>query len=230
MRKTYLWILRIVLISAMIALLYFPLHLKQESVTVSKPAATALAVVQMNQMVATQALPQPPKQDETPAPEEKPVIEKQEEIPEKQEEPIEQIETKQETAKSETPENSENIQKDDTKQVEQKATVTDTPALINGYYPIVEADTKPLFDTKLLVPRIKYPTLARRQGKEGLVMLRLFISKEGIVEEISIEDDPGFGLADAALQALNGFKVQPATKDGKNIPVTMLYPVRFALH
>ncbi|MEA4861477.1 hypothetical protein SDC9_79100 [bioreactor metagenome] len=104
------------------------------------------------------------------------------------------------------------------------------PSLIEGYYPIESVTEAPVFDRKQLALRIVYPPLAKRQGKEGLVMLRLFLSDTGFVERILIEEDPGYGLAQAAVSAFTGFQAQPAMKNGTAVPVTLRYPVRFSLN
>ncbi|NCC64786.1 MAG: energy transducer TonB [Spirochaetia bacterium] len=112
------------------------------------------------------------------------------------------------------------------------ATVEDEkpkPLLIDGYYSIEEATKAPIFDRTVLASRIQYPPMAKRQRKEGLVVLRLFISELGLIDKILIEQDPGYGFADAAVRAFDGLSVQPASRDGKPIRVTLTYPVRFAL-
>lgn len=113
------------------------------------------------------------------------------------------------------------------------ATVEDEkpkPLLIDGYYSIEEATMAPVFDRTVLASRIQYPPMAKRQRKEGLVVLRLFISELGLIDKILIEQDPGYGFAEAAVRAFDGLSVQPASRDGKPIRVTLTYPVRFALH
>ena len=60
-------------------------------------------------------------------------------------------------------------------------------------------------------------------------MLRLFLSDTGLVERILIEEDPGYGLAQAAVTAFTSFQAQPAMRNGNAVPVTLRYPVRFSL-
>ena len=98
------------------------------------------------------------------------------------------------------------------------------------YYTIDMVTTRPQFDLSLLASSIVYPTLARRQGKEGTVLLRLFIDEEGTIEQIIVEEDPGYGFADAAIAAFTNFRVAPAMHDEVPVPVTLLYPIRFSLH
>ena len=103
------------------------------------------------------------------------------------------------------------------------------PSLVDGYYEATTADQGPVFDRTVLASRIKYPSLAKRQGIEGLVMLRLCISVSGKVERIEVEEDPGYGLAQAAVKAFTGFQGEPALLGGEAVPVTLRYPVRFTL-
>jgi protein TonB len=103
------------------------------------------------------------------------------------------------------------------------------PSLVGGYYEATGVDQGPSFNRTALASRIRYPSLAKRQGIEGLVMLRLFISASGKVERIEVEEDPGYGLAEAAVKAFTGLQGEPARLRGKAVPVTLRYPVRFSL-
>ena len=103
------------------------------------------------------------------------------------------------------------------------------PSLVDGYYEATSMDQGPVFDRTDLASRIKYPALAKRQGIEGLVLLRLFISSLGRVERIEVEEDPGYGLAQAAVRAFTGLQGKPAILEGKAVPVMLRYPVRFTL-
>lgn len=103
------------------------------------------------------------------------------------------------------------------------------PSLVDGYYEATGVDRGPSFNRTALASRIRYPSLAKRQGIEGLVLLRLFISASGKVERIEVEEDPGYGLAQAAVKAFTGLQGEPALLRGKAVPVTLRYPVRFSL-
>ena len=103
------------------------------------------------------------------------------------------------------------------------------PSLIDGYYEATSIDQGPSFDRATLASRINYPSLAKRQGIEGLVLLRLFISASGKVERIEVEEDPGYGLAEAAIKAFTGLQGNPAILEGKAVAVMLRYPVRFTL-
>ena len=103
------------------------------------------------------------------------------------------------------------------------------PHLIDGYYSSESVTQAPIFDRALLASRIIYPPMAKRQGREGLVILRLFISETGHIDRIVVEQDPGYGFAEAAVKAFRSIQVQSARRAEKPVKVTMTYPVRFSL-
>ena len=76
-----------------------------------------------------------------------------------------------------------------------------------------------------------YPYTASKQGWEGTVVLRLTVSREGIVEQAAIHTSSGFPILDeSALQAVQAWRFEPA-KDGEfPISATVEQPIRFALN
>jgi protein TonB len=211
MNRLQTLLLGLVLTMLMTALLFLPLRMKENKKSSVTPAtATTLSLVRR---VSVQPTPQhqEPKAEE-------PVQEIQ--TP-KEQKPLEEISPKEQLPSPAAV-------------LPEPAMVLDhaepLPSLIEGYYPIESVTEAPVFDRKQLALRIVYPPLAKRQGKEGLVMLRLFLSDTGFVERILIEEDPGYGLAQAAVSAFTGFQAQPAMKNGTAVPVTLRYPVRFSLN
>ncbi len=75
-----------------------------------------------------------------------------------------------------------------------------------------------------------YPALARRRGKGGVVLLRLHISKTGQLTKVDVLEDPGFGLAEAALLAVQSSSFTPGHHNGKAVAMKATLPVRFTLH
>lgn len=75
-----------------------------------------------------------------------------------------------------------------------------------------------------------YPALARRRGKGGVVLLRLHISKTGQLTKVDLLEDPGFGLAEAALMAVQASSFTPGYHNGKPVAMRATLPVRFTLH
>lgn len=79
--------------------------------------------------------------------------------------------------------------------------------------------------------RPPYPHVAREQGWEGTVVLRLHIRSEGTIASITIQKSSGYPLLDeSAEQAVQQWHFEPA-KDGEiPIPVTVDLPIRFDLN
>lgn len=112
--------------------------------------------------------------------------------------------------------------------------------LIDGEYIIAELDKAPEYldggeegysDT--LSKHMKYPALARENGTEGTAIVTFVITAEGTLEEIEIIQDPGDGIADAVVTALQatapGVAFSPGEIDGQAVNVKKEVPVRFKL-
>lgn len=97
------------------------------------------------------------------------------------------------------------------------------------YVPQHKISTIPEIPTKQILENIVYPAMALRQGLEGVVYLELFIDHEGTIRKIEVLKDPGFGFAEAAIDALKDVVCVPATTNGKTVAVRFRYPVRFTL-
>ncbi|SJZ70374.1 outer membrane transport energization protein TonB [Trichlorobacter thiogenes] len=74
-----------------------------------------------------------------------------------------------------------------------------------------------------------YPSLARRRGKEGVVVLRLSINETGHLTRLEVLEDPGYGFAEAAQEAVRGSSFTPAHHNGKPVAVLATLPIRFNL-
>jgi len=74
-----------------------------------------------------------------------------------------------------------------------------------------------------------YPSMARRLGKEGKVVLRLTIDENGKLVNIEVIEDSGYGFADAAIAAVKKSTFIPPTMNGKPILARALLPVKFTL-
>ena len=97
------------------------------------------------------------------------------------------------------------------------------------YLPQFKIDQVPVMPEKVILSRTVYPPLAAKQGIEAVVFLELYIDETGRIRKISVLKDPGFGLADAAVKALDGVVTQPAQAQGKPVAVKFRYAVRFKL-
>ncbi len=74
-----------------------------------------------------------------------------------------------------------------------------------------------------------YPALARRLGREGLVVLRLDIDERGVLTRLEVLEDPGFGFSAAAAEAARKSRFSPARVNGRPAACRALLPVRFEL-
>ena len=76
----------------------------------------------------------------------------------------------------------------------------------------------------------QYPRQARRLGKEGVVVLKLFIDENGRLVNVQVVKDPGYGLAEAAaVEAVKSSSFQPAKHIGTPVACRCLLPVKFVL-
>ncbi len=116
---------------------------------------------------------------------------------------------------------SENIQ-------ETEKEVVEVPEEIE-YVPQHKISVIPEIPTKAILSKIEYPKMAMKQGIEGVVYLELFIDERGNIRRINVLKDPGYGFAEAAIEALDGVTCKPALVNDKPVAVRFRYPVRFVL-
>ena len=94
------------------------------------------------------------------------------------------------------------------------------------------ADRKRLLRTVRLIrsDRPQYPQIARKEGWEGTVVLRLTIDSEGGVEKVTTQKSSGFSTLDeSAMESVKAWRFDPA-KDGE-FPISSAVdlPIRFDL-
>ena len=76
----------------------------------------------------------------------------------------------------------------------------------------------------------KYPDSAKKAEKEGTVILEATIDEKGMPKDIVAVTSLGFGLEDAAIEALKKTTFRPATKGGKAISLeNVQIPYEFKL-
>ena len=75
-----------------------------------------------------------------------------------------------------------------------------------------------------------YPTIARRAGKEGQVVLKFLITKSGNVTNVQVVRSPGgLGFADSAVAAAKQWKYQTPKMKGHPVNAWCIVPIRFKL-
>jgi len=89
----------------------------------------------------------------------------------------------------------------------------------------------PVFPESEIRRNTIHPPIAQRSNIEGTVYLALFIDREGNIRDIRIlrENPEGYGFGEAAINAFNGVRVQPAEADGVPVAVQYRYNINFTL-
>lgn len=77
--------------------------------------------------------------------------------------------------------------------------------------------------------RIPYPAEAKAQGIEGPVVMDLLIDASGKVRKVDLVRGPGFGLNEAAIDAVKNFEFEPAMMKEQSVAVKIRYTYRFIL-
>jgi len=94
------------------------------------------------------------------------------------------------------------------------------------YVPIYQVDSEPSVASEVKIP---YPDEARRAGVEGTVTLSITVDATGTVTQVKLLSGPGYGLNEAARDAIRRFKFKPATKGGHPVATEMKYAYTFLL-
>jgi protein TonB len=94
------------------------------------------------------------------------------------------------------------------------------------YAPPGGADTEPVMLGEVKIP---YPDEAKKNEIEGSVRLKVTLDPTGVVTEVAVISGPGYGLNEAARDALRKFRFKPATKGGEAVGYTFVYTYTFLL-
>ena len=79
-------------------------------------------------------------------------------------------------------------------------------------------------------PRPSYPSISRRMGEQGKVMLRVLVDVNGQPQEIEIKESSGFDRLDkAALAAVRHWRFVPGKRNGVPEAMWNIVPVNFVL-
>ncbi len=82
---------------------------------------------------------------------------------------------------------------------------------------------------KVSGPNPLYPEAARRARIQGVVVLECTIGKDGIVNDVKVLRGLPLGLTEAAVEAVNKWRFQASTLNGKPVEVLYILTVRFNL-
>ncbi|MGH7802589.1 MAG: energy transducer TonB [Thermodesulfobacteriota bacterium] len=79
-------------------------------------------------------------------------------------------------------------------------------------------------------PKPKYPMIARRNGYEGAVLLRIWVLEDGKVGKIEIELSSGYVILDkSAIEAVTNWIFIPGKRNGVPFPSWVTVPIKFQL-
>jgi protein TonB len=93
------------------------------------------------------------------------------------------------------------------------------------------AITAPIFAADYLDnPPPMYPTLSRRVGEQGRVVLRVLVNPEGRADDVEIRSSSGhFRLDEAARETVRRWRFVPAKRGDQPVPAWVLIPISFRL-
>jgi len=79
-------------------------------------------------------------------------------------------------------------------------------------------------------PRPRYPEVARRDGKEGLVLLRVLVNQEGRSASVEVNRSSGVEALDqAAVEAIKRWRFSPARYGDRPVESWVRIPIEFRL-
>ena len=91
--------------------------------------------------------------------------------------------------------------------------------------------TPPNFNAAYLRnPAPRYPAVARRNGEQGTVTLKVLVTREGLPASVSVETTSGSASLDqAAADAVKGWRFAPARQGAQAVEAWVLVPIVFKL-
>ena len=124
------------------------------------------------------------------------------------------------------------------KQAPSQAPVQDKPVVAEKVEPVKQPEPKDQPIPEVSINGVSYshqeqptyPSMSKRLGEQGVVMLRITISETGMPENIQIETSSGFERLDkAAVEAAKKSRFNPYKRNNKPMRVTVTAPNRFTI-
>jgi protein TonB len=82
----------------------------------------------------------------------------------------------------------------------------------------------------LQAPRPVYPTLSKRMGEQGTLVLRILVNEKGLPDQVQVQTSSGFArLDEAGRQAALHALFKPYLEDGRPVAVFVIVPLNFTL-
>lgn len=82
----------------------------------------------------------------------------------------------------------------------------------------------------LYSPQAEYSDRARKAKLNGVVIISLLVTADGLPADLKIEKSLGMGLDENALASVSEYRFRPATKDGVPVPAHISIEVNFRLY
>ena len=91
--------------------------------------------------------------------------------------------------------------------------------------------TQPIFNADYLDnPAPMYPSISRRQGEQGRVLLRVLVNTSGSADEVQVRTSSGFPrLDDAARETVRRWRFVSAKRGTEPVAAWVLIPISFRL-
>ena len=82
---------------------------------------------------------------------------------------------------------------------------------------------------KVFSPQPLYTEEARRAGIQGVVILEAVVDANGTVRNVKVLKGLPMGLDQSAVDAVMTWRYQPATMEGRPVPVYFTFTISFSL-
>ena len=81
----------------------------------------------------------------------------------------------------------------------------------------------------IYTPEAKFTAEARKKDIQGICLVSLIVDAYGMPQNIRVVKSLGYGLDEAAIEAVQRYRFRPATKEHRPVPVMMSIEVNFRL-
>jgi len=79
-------------------------------------------------------------------------------------------------------------------------------------------------------PAPAYPSISRRAGEQGRVLLKVLVSEKGLAETVQLDSSSGYEKLDrAAIETVKKWSFIPAKRSNQPVSAYVLVPVKFSL-
>lgn len=99
----------------------------------------------------------------------------------------------------------------------------------NEVFVVVESMPKMIGGMAKLSQAVKYPVIARKQGIEGNVIVKIVVDTDGVPANPVILRSPSPLLDEAAVTAVMAQRFEPGKQRGRAVKVEVVIPVKFRL-